>query len=277
MTLLWGAPSLATARMKDGTTLIVDLTTGTEKWAFYFGRYDEKLISTIHTISNPDLCFLDVGANIGFYTVSISSLYRMKSGEGFVVAFEPFESNYRRLKENVQRNNLQEYCILKSIGLSDQAKRSEITLREDFARGSETGNAAIPSNDECDKGFKRVPIALETLDTVWTSEEFSSLTIDIIKLDIEGHEDFFLRGAQTLISSQRPTILMEVNKPYYRGRKVDLDPLFLPLLPHDYSLFRCHRNQWTRFASFDECQELDNAMLIPNDKLDHPRYGCFAT
>ena len=101
---------------------------------------------------------------------------------------------------------------------------SEITLREDFSEGAETGNAAIPTNDEFDEGFARVPIELTTLDIVWADQKFHPPHIDMIKLDIEGHEDFFLRGAQATVDSQRPTILMEVNKPYYRARGVELNP-----------------------------------------------------
>ena len=103
VTLRLGAPSLATAKMKDGTTILLDLTTRTEKLAFYTGRYDDFLLSTIQGIFDPNGCFLDVGANIGFYTVSVASFCRSKNGTGRVVAFEPFEPNYRRLENNVAR------------------------------------------------------------------------------------------------------------------------------------------------------------------------------
>lgn len=99
--------------------------------------------------------------------------------------------------------------------------------------------------------------------------------VDIIKIDIEGHEDFFLRGAQTTVETLRPAILMEVNKPYYRARGVELDRLFLPLIPPNYSLFRQNRNQWIPYSSFDECQELDNVFLIPRERLELARYREF--
>ena len=271
-TLRMGADPLAKARMKDGSTFLVNLTTNTEKWAFYFGIYDKELIETIHTILDLDSCFLDVGANIGFYTVSVSSLYRDKCGKGTVVSFEPLASNYKRLEQNVKQNDLQDYCLLRNVGLSDQSRQCDITLREDFSAGSETGNAAIPTNEELDKGFKRVPISLETLDSLFASQDFSKLSIDLIKVDIEGHEDYFLRGASATIASQRPTLLLEINKPYYRAREVELDSTFLPLIPQNYSLFRYHKNRWVRFSSLEECKNLDNVLLIPNDKLDQPRF-----
>ncbi|TWT31534.1 FkbM family methyltransferase [Blastopirellula retiformator] len=275
LTLGMGADSLATAKMRDGTTLLVDLTTRTEKWAFYSGQYDGDLISMIVSLLDHDSYFLDVGGNIGFYTVAVASSYRAHKGEGRVIAFEPFASNYQRLESNAQRNALEDYCELYNVGLSDERKECEITLREDFEGGSETGNAAIPVGDEKDKNFRRAPIMLEMLDAFWQEHQYQDRKIDVIKVDIEGHEDYFFRGARTVIEAQRPTILMEVNKPYYQAREVELDSLFLPLIPPDYVLFRPLGSGWTTLQSLHDCQALDNALLVPREKLDLPRYERF--
>ena len=53
-------------------------------------------------------------------------------------------------------------------------------------------------------------------------EEVHLDRLDLIKLDIEGHEDEFLRGGAGMITRHLPIIYMEVNKAYYRWRQVDL-------------------------------------------------------
>ena len=85
-----GVQPLVTAKMKDGTTMLVDLRSNTELDVYYRGEYDSGLIEIISSMFRPDYYFLDIGANVGFYTISISALIRSKGGSGQVIAFEPF-------------------------------------------------------------------------------------------------------------------------------------------------------------------------------------------
>jgi hypothetical protein len=86
-------------------------------------------------------------------------------------------------------------------------------------------------------------------------------------MDIEGHEDFCLKGGQCTVAAHRPTILMEVNEPFYRSRKVDLDDVFLPLLPQDYLIYRQQVARWGPIRSLNECDVLDNVFFVPKEKL----------
>lgn len=270
-----GVNPITTTRMKDHTNMLIDLRANIELLAFYFGEYDSTEIKLIYSLLNPNSCFLDIGANIGFYTIAIGNFIRLKSGSGKVIAFEPFDGNYKRLLDNINNNNLNKFCSAYKYGLSNESVDSLITLRKDFLKGSSTGNAAIPINDILDKGFRKVSIKLERLDDMWQSLCGMCGKIDIIKMDIEGHEDFCLQGGKTTIEKHRPTILMEVNKPYYDARKVKLDNRFLPLIPDRYSIFRQVNGTWKIITSFDECNPIDNVFLIAEEKLKLERYGMF--
>src|ERR1035437_6524684 len=94
-------------------------------------------------------------------------------------------------------------------------------------------------------------------------------------MDIEGHEDFCLEGGQRVIREHRPTILMEVNKPYYSARGVKLDERFLPLIPDRYSIYRHADSVWRRIVSFNDCSNIDNVFLIPNERLNLESYKFF--
>ena len=80
--LTLGAKPIVIANMEDGTFVRVDLSTRTERMAYYTGAYDSDLLEIIKSLVNPNLVFLDVGANIGFYSVSISNLFKTKNGNG---------------------------------------------------------------------------------------------------------------------------------------------------------------------------------------------------
>ncbi|MFD1063445.1 FkbM family methyltransferase [Winogradskyella litorisediminis] len=274
--LTLGAKPIVNAKMEDDTTIKVDLSTRTERMAFYTGAYDSDLLEVIKQLLNTDGVFLDVGANIGFYSVAISNVFRVKNAKGKTLAFEPFEGNFKRLTHNIEANNLSDYCILNNFGLSDTSTTTEITLREDFKHGSNTGNASIPTSESMDAGFKTSSIQLKTLDEVWNTN-FSDLeNIDLIKMDIEGHEDFCFKGGVNSIAAHRPTIMMEVNKPYYEARGVDLDEIFLPLIPENYTIYREVNKTWTPITSLKDCGTVDNVFMVPHEKLNSEAYRIFS-
>lgn len=268
-----GAQPLVLAPMRDGTVMRVDLRSTTEASAYYRGAYDEKVMGVLKDLFDVDSGFVDVGANIGFYAIALAKRISERKGVGKVVAFEPLMSNCTRVAENVEANGLNEICVLSCAGLSDQTRDAIITLREDFVRGSGTGNAAVPVDPEFDRGFATAPIKLWRFDEVWPKLGGGISRIDVIKLDIEGHEDLCLRGGVETIGRHRPLILMELNKPYYRARRVGLDETFMPLLPDGYIVFRNMKSVWRRVRSLEECEELDNVFLVPEERMKSASYN----
>lgn len=270
-----GASPLSYARMRDGSVLRIDLRSGTELYAKYLGTYDTRFVEVVKGIIDPSRDCLDVGANVGFYTVALATFLRGVAQGGQVFAFEPHEGNYRRLVENIVINQLGETAHAHQLGLSNSAGKAELTLREDFANGSSTGNAAIAINVQIDRDFPTVHIPLAKLDESRHLLRDGGRRIDFVKVDIEGHEDYFLEGAADTLNQARPVILMEINKPYYTARNVDLDLRFLPLLPNRYTIFRRPRSVWQRIQSLTECAEIDNVMLIPEERLTASRFATF--
>ena len=158
-----GAQSQVIAPMCDGTRMRLDLRSGTEYRSFFIGTYAEERLKELKSvlIASKSGLFLDIGANIGFYTVAIARyLSRLSDGGGNarVIAFEPVPANYARLNENLVLNGLTEAALTYPIGLSDHAGEAMITLREDFAAGSTTGNAAITTTAERDAGFTTIQV-----------------------------------------------------------------------------------------------------------------------
>ena len=262
-----GAAPLTNARMQDGTVLRVDLRSHTEVYAKYLSVYDGQLIELVKGLMDSSGDFVDVGANVGFYTIALGAFLREAGQGGQVVAFEPHEGNFHRLLENIAINKLEAVAHAHQLGLSNSEGRAELTLREDFTAGASTGNAAIATNPEFDSRFRKISIPLARLDDVCRHFREGGRRISFVKVDIEGHEDFFLEGAQEILTRARPIVLMEVNKPYYAARGVDLDARFFPLLPGRYLVLRSVSSVWTRIKSLTECAELDNVILLPEEQI----------
>jgi len=265
--LAMGASPIKKTYFRDGAELMVDLRAQTEWHTYYSGLYDEQHVNIIKRLVSSGGNVLDVGSNIGFYCVRIA---RSISDTQTVFCFEPLSANFARLQENITLNNIASRMKAFEFGLSDKERTVDITLREDFRSGSSTGNAAISISPEADQGFERVAIKLRKLDDLIQEIEFGD--VRVIKVDIEGHEDFFLAGAQQFIEHQQPVIFCEINKPYYRWRKVDIEETFRELIPNSYSVLRINRTRWRSdlepVQNFDALPEIENIYFCPDDTLD---------
>jgi FkbM family methyltransferase len=270
-----GASSLVTVKMKQGHRLLLDTRVQSQVRAAFGGGYDDGEISVLCGLMSGGGVALDVGANIGFYSVPLGCAARVKGGR--VMAFEPLPANFQRLFENIALNALEGTVELRMIGLSAARGRAELTLREDFEGGGEVGNASLVIEDGLDVRFHRTSIDLAPLDELWP--KLSLARLDIVKADIEGHEDEFLRGARMTLDRYRPVLLMEVNRWFYRRRGVDFDRIIPTLLPSKYDFYRFEPSpprshsqirtpRLARVNGTSDYRDLENAFLIPAERAE---------
>lgn len=253
--LLAGASPDVTTTMNEGHRLILDTRVPSQLWAAYLGDYDSSNISALRQFVQPGAAVLDVGANVGCYTVPLA-----KAG-AYVHAFEPVPQNAARLRKNVALNQLDGSVKIHELALSSEPGWADITLREDFVGGGEVGNAAIMIGDGKDVQFATIRVPLARLDDLSISE-LDGRRIAAVKLDIEGHEDHFLRGARSTLELHRPAILMEVNRWFYARRGLDLDTMLPGLLPPGYRPHCIDGRSLRAVQSLSSIADLDNVLLI---------------
>lgn len=147
-----------------------------------FGLYDLALSEAMYRLVKKDSMCLDIGANIGFF----SSL--MKHQGGTVHSFEPHPQIFKRLENNCSDIGVQ----LKNIGISNQEGVLDLYIPQKFA-----SNQGISSLNPQENSTK-VSVNVSTLDHLFTDTD-----IDIIKLDVEGHEAQVLKGAEKLFASKK--------------------------------------------------------------------------
>lgn len=188
----------ATAR--DGRRFTADLSTGMHDQLFFLGEY-EKAISlvTSRLISRGDTC-IDVGANFGWYTTLMSCLC---GPEGKVHAFEPVPTTYNELQANVSLLASGKNIKLNPFALGDEKRDIAIHIPEN----EPTGHASIARKaDGHSESFNCRMIALNDY-----LEENSIGDVNFVKVDVEGAELMFLKGANRLFDQNVPPIfLMEM-------------------------------------------------------------------
>ena len=72
----------------------------------------------------------------------------------------------------------------------------------------------------------------------------------------------------------RALILLEVNKPFYKARGVDVDDVLLPKIPERYAICRFRNQAMHQISLLEACSNLDNVFLIPTEKLDSLKDSC---
>ena len=148
------------------------------------GKYETGMTKLIKRIVKKGFVICDVGAYIGYHTTLFSKLSG-KSGK--IYDFEPQPFHYELLLKNIKLNKLKNVNPQKTA-ISDH---------------SGIGNIYIPDENSPDsriykvKGEKRLTskIKLETIDNLLKNEK----KIDIIKMDVQGWEEFAIKGATKTI------------------------------------------------------------------------------
>ncbi|MFL5744431.1 MAG: FkbM family methyltransferase [Niastella sp.] len=164
--------------------------------------YDLALSETLWRLIEPGNFVLDVGANIGF----ITSLCSYRSGsQGKVWAFEPNPIILTRLNRNI-RNNHYPNTTLYPFALSDSNKEGYLELPESFTYNQ--GVAYVKNGTHSTNAIK---IDLRKLDDMVEP----GATINVLKIDVEGHELTVLKGAEQIIENKKITnIVYEDHEPY---------------------------------------------------------------
>lgn len=258
-----GAVPKQMVNMRDGTKMYVDLRSHTERYSFYSGSYDDNLIDVAKAIMSCGGNFLDVGGNVGMYSVRVGHCLTEKQK---VFCVEPMPENVKRIRENIFINGLYEKVQIFENAFTDVNSVVTLVLREDFENGSQTGNASIAISDDADCGFNKIVVKGVRLDDVYDLWKISD--VRLIKVDIEGHEDMFFSGARNFLLINKPVILTEVNNWYYKKKGTTIDSAFRSVLPSEYNFFAITQIgqsfELTRVESLNEFQGVHNVLLIPD-------------
>lgn len=156
-----------------------------------FGIYEKFEKKVFVGCLKPGMTVADIGANIGFYTLLAAQTANR------VVAFEPDPENYRFLSRNITSNGCSNVQIF-NLGIG--SKKEEKVF---FANPNNFGDRRMYKFPE---SVQRPNIQTISLDEFVKNE---NMTLDLIKIDIQGAEIEALRGMQTILSQDHLEIFLE--------------------------------------------------------------------
>jgi len=165
-------------------------------------QYEPELVKQCLRFLNRRRDVVDVGANIGFYTVLFAKNLEGKK----VFAIEPTVNALRLLHKNIQLNKVGKKVVVFEGAVSNKVGITEIKFiegKEEYSTLGAWKHPAISNERYISKKLK-----VETIDQLVTRY---SLDPGFMKVDVEGMEHFVFEGSKIVLENNRPIILSELS------------------------------------------------------------------
>lgn len=190
------------------------------------GFYENYSLQKVKELIPPRGSFLDIGANIGFYSLNIAQHLQ---GVGHIYAFEADPGVAYQLKSNVQLNPFCRNVDVISAAISN--KDGHLSFYQ--SPGSCSGAGSLNCFADFDKKSTVVQVPTTTIDRFF--EDKGITHIDCAKIDVEGSEPELLEGAyKTLQQKRLKHILIEFNGVRLAERGVSFSDFMQIFQHHGY-------------------------------------------
>jgi len=205
-----GKDHRATVR-RGGLRWNLDLSEGIDFSIYLLGAFERSTVATLRKLVKPGDTVFDIGANIGAHTLGLA---RSVGATGRVFAFEPADFAFAKLKRNLALNpdlaaRTQAEQLMLSGTSSDQPREkiyASWPLETDVAVHPKHRGRLVSTQGA----------AVDTLDHFAARQAIDRL--DLIKLDVDGHELPVLQGGREVLKKYYPILVMEMS-PYVHAEE----------------------------------------------------------
>jgi len=153
------------------------------------GRYEPEQEQVLVDLFKRSNVFWDVGAHVGWYSILAAKFIK----QGHIYCFEPSPDNIQYIRRHIDINELNNISLL------------------EYALSSSVGTHAFNPNKQQGKLSSEGRLVVKTQTADQLISEKPEMTPDLLKIDIEGAEMEFLKGANTLLTNHKPTLLLSAH------------------------------------------------------------------
>lgn len=215
-----------------GIQMECDLSRFIQRHLYYLGHYEAEQIAFWMQCARQAKVIFDVGANVGLYSLAAAA-----SHPGAAIhAFEPTPELVERFRTNIALNQF-DHNAVNAIAVGQQS--GEIYLHYSGVKdGANEGmNYVSPETGRATDCI----VPMISLDDYCQQQQIGS--IDLLKIDIEGHEYNALRGAENLLrQSAIDCIFMELNSWAVERSGHTLSDIITLLSDYDYRFYEIHND-----------------------------------
>ncbi len=192
--------------------------------------------------------FIDVGANIGYFSCLMSKL---AGPEGKVLAIEPEPQNLELLRQNIKLNNLANVMV-HACALGAAEGSAMLGLY----KASNRGRHSLLHED----AKSRIKVPVRTLDEVVQSSGLHGSSWSLAKIDVEGYEGFVLEGAKETLP-QIEILVMEFSPALLKKAGLDPGSMLRTLTSHFSRIYRVANADLVKVTAKD-CLGSENQMEL---------------
>jgi len=203
-----------------------------------FNFYEKDEINFILKLIKNNAKILDIGANIGWYSLKIAK----NIDNVDILAFEPIPKTFDYLNKNIDLNHVSNIETF-NYGFSDEEKDLIFYY---YPEGSCNASAAnLSEREDVDK----IICKLTTLDKFINDENIS---IDFIKCDVEGSELFVFKGGIETIKRDKPIIFTELLRKWAAKFNYHPNEVISLLKRNGYKCFTINKGTLSEVSEINE-------------------------
>ena len=143
---------------------------------------------------------LDVGGNIGYYTLLESNIV---GNDGKVIAIEPSPPNFKHLKKNLSIQDAKNVDAYNFAAGDVDGEVNFLIYRES------NGSFTIPDGETTDLPGELIKVPAKRMDTFLN--ELNIEHVDFVRMDVEGYEHHIIEGMKNIIKNSKPMFQIEVH------------------------------------------------------------------
>ena len=171
-----------------------------ENLSYLVGTAEPHLQGTIRRYVTAGDTVYDVGANVGYVTLSLA---KQVGPNGYVASFEPVPQNIEVLRENVENNRLSNTHIF-DVAASD--RQGQAVIR--FAKNLSTASLVWHTQDKSSTEIVIKTIAIDDLVEAGALPGHPTF----VKIDAEGAEGLVLLGMRRILAVAKPVVFIECSE-----------------------------------------------------------------
>lgn len=211
-------------KLKDAGHMELVTTDYIDKWLYTGADFEPHIKRLVLKYLNRGDHFLDIGANIGYFTLIAS---QKVSQSGSVVSFEPNPAIQQRLLRNIELNKRKNITVIK------KALSNINGIIEFKTPVNELQNSGRSSFRNIEEEYKILEVETIKLDTMLTELP----KISLVKMDIEGAEYLALNGMPLFLQRDRPKIIIELSDVFLKQMGSSAAEVLTLLDSYSYDFF----------------------------------------
>ena len=205
----------------------LDLSENLQGILYYYGYYERGLTRFMEETIRPGSVMVDVGANIGTFSLLAASL------GATCHAFEASPDNCSVLRRNIDINQFPGITV-HECALSDHSGETAFYLYEETGARNTCGQNALFRRG----AGREIRVSMETLDSALGDLP----RIDFIKSDVEGADCLVLRGARSILETHHPIVVVEAYEELASKLGGSIAEILDILWGHGYDVCRLSRS-----------------------------------